>query len=435
MGSRLEQFKNLLQHNALLRGSLIYVLGSIFLKGVAFILIPLYTRVFTPGDYGTMELINTIVSLLNILVTFGFSQLIFIEYTHLGDQKGPYIRKINYAFNVLAIPLLLLAGGLMFSFQQTLFTTPNTMMIVVVVLTVYAGFFQNNLYTVLQLDERPKLVTLNKAIVAVILLVLNVLLVKYLKVGIIGVYISNLAATIISLSLLQRVDRSTGIYLRQSRIPKEEVKHLLKMGFPFIITSLAYFGINGVDRVIIKSMLSANELGLYSVGFKFGAMLEPLLIAPVLSAYNPYLFKKFAGGDFNMNVFRNSIIIMALFAVIAVIMPIVARYVIGVEFQPGLYLIPYFVMGFGFLFLSQMLAAPLLYFKKKKALVYNVVLSSIVNVLLNLLLIRIFKLQGSAIAFLLTNIFWFIITLYQARRTKRYMMLKPFADEIKSTND
>ncbi len=418
--------------NSLIRGSLIYVLGSLFIKGVAFIMIPLYTRAFTPANYGTMELINTIMSLLTILVTFGFTQLIYIEYIHLGNNKNAYIAKINYAFNVLAVPLLLLAGLLLYLFQESLFSEPDTSMIVIVILTIYVTFYQNNMYSVLQLDERPKMATLNKGITAIIILVLNIILVKYLKVGIIGVYISSLAAIIVSLALLRQVDRGLGEQLRLSPIPQLEVKKLVQMGFPFIITSMAYFGINGIDRVIIKTMLGDDELGLYALGFKFGAMLEPLLIAPILSAYNPHLFKKFSTGDFSMNITRNSTVIIAVFAVIAVVMPYASRLVIGPGFEPAITLIPYFVMGFAFLFLSQMLSAPLLYLKKKRALVYNIVLAAIINFVLNLILIRIFKLQGSSMAFVLTNIFWFLITLYQSQRAKRLIIITGTARENKN---
>lgn len=407
------------KNNTLISGSLIYLFGSLLIKGVAFILIPLYTRAFTRANYGTMELINTIMSLLTILVTFGFTQLLYIDYIHLGSDKAIYVKKLNYAFNVLAVPLLLVSGIIIYLLRYQIFAEPDSLMIVIVILTIYATFYQNNMYSILQLDERPKMVTLNKGITALIILTLNIILVKYMKAGIIAVYVSNLFAIFISLFMLRIVDKSLGEYLSFETVPKDKVKNMLVMGFPFIITSLAYFGINGIDRVIIKSMLGDDQLGLYSVGFKFGAMLEPLLIAPILSAYNPHLFKKFSQGNFNMNVLRNSLLVICVFSIVAFIMPFLVRPLIGPAFESSMNLIPYFVMGFGFLFLSQMLSAPLLYFKKKKALVYNVVLSSIVNIILNLVLIRYFEIKGSSLAFLLTNIFWFLITYYQSRLVKK----------------
>lgn len=416
----LKKIKNLWISNSLIQGSVIYITGSILLKGTSFLLIPLYTRVFTPADYGTMELINTMMALLIILISFGFSQLIYIEYTHLlKENKVDYVKKINYSFNVLAIPLLIFIGLVLFAIEDKILTNSSPFILGVMVLIVYLSFFQNNIYTVFQLDQRPKLVTYNKAVVAVILLSLNILLIKYLKIGIIGVYISNLTAIVISLLLFKKESRHSGNYLGQSRASQEEVLNFVKLGFPFIITSLAYFGINGIDRFLIKSILGESDLGLYSLGFKFGSILEPLLITPILSAYNPFIFKRFSEKNFKLNVIRNSLIIVAIFFGIALVLPFFAKLVIDTKFHYSLRLIPIFVMGFAFLFLTQMFAAPLLYFKKKKQLVVNVVIASIINIILNFTFVKLLGVQGSALAFLSANVFWFFLTLYQVHRLKK----------------
>jgi O-antigen/teichoic acid export membrane protein len=413
---RITTLKGMIGSNSLIRGSMIYMLGSFFLKGVSFILIPLYTKVFTPADYGKMELINTCMSLLMIAITFGFSQLIFIEYIHLQKtEKLVYVKKVNYSFNLLAVPLLIIGFGIFILFERTI-VLENLYIILVVIAIVFLSFYQNNIYTILQLDQNPKMVTFNKAIIGIILLSLNVILIKYLKVGIIGVYLSNLIAIVISLVWLRFNLGNEQNYTGTVRTSRKEIISYLKFGFPFIITSLAYFGINGVDRFIIKSTLGEEQLGIYSLGFKFGAMLEPLLITPVLSAYNPFIFKKFSNGDFDQDIPMKVLYVLGSFSFIALVLPFFAKIIIDEQFYDSLILIPVFVMGFGFFFLSQMLAAPLLFFKNRKALLWNVVYASILNIIFNFLFIYIYGIIGSAIAYLATNFFWFLIIYYQARK-------------------
>jgi len=36
------------------KDSLVYGLGGILAKGLSFLLLPVYTRIFTPADYGTI---------------------------------------------------------------------------------------------------------------------------------------------------------------------------------------------------------------------------------------------------------------------------------------------------------------------------------------------------------------------------------------------
>lgn len=415
-----EKFKALLNSSTFIKGSIIYILGSVFLKGVSFILIPLYTEVFTPEDYGVMELINTVMSLLMIFITFGFSQLIYLEYTHFEEHnKLKYISKINYSFSLLALPILVVVGIILYIYRVDIFSIDTSYVIIIMLIIVYLSFFQNNIYAVLQLDQKPKLVTFNKALTGITLLVCNLIFIKYLRTGIIGVYIANVISIFVALVLLKLNLGSEKNYLQHKRVNKTEVLSLVKDGFPFIVSSLAYFGVNGIDRFIIKSLLGEQQLGLYSLGFKFGAMLEPLLIAPVLAAYNPHIFKKFSLGDFNQGIIKKTLLILLGFSIIALLLPFFASFIVNEKFKVSLTLIPIFVMGFAFLFLAQMVAAPLLYHKKKKVLVVNVIIASVINIFFNFLFIRFFKLEGSAIAFLITNICWFILTVIQSQKYSR----------------
>src|SRR5262249_9346966 len=50
---------------------LIYGLGAVVAKGVGLLLLPVYTRIFPPSDYGTIEMLSTIASLLSALLAMG----------------------------------------------------------------------------------------------------------------------------------------------------------------------------------------------------------------------------------------------------------------------------------------------------------------------------------------------------------------------------
>ena len=53
------------------KDSLIYGIGGIFAKGVSFFLLPIYTRIFTLADYGTIEMLTVVSSLLAAILTMG----------------------------------------------------------------------------------------------------------------------------------------------------------------------------------------------------------------------------------------------------------------------------------------------------------------------------------------------------------------------------
>src|SRR5689334_11808469 len=53
------------------RDSLIYGVGAIAAKGIVFFLLPVYTRIFSPADYGVIEMLTVIASLLSALLVMG----------------------------------------------------------------------------------------------------------------------------------------------------------------------------------------------------------------------------------------------------------------------------------------------------------------------------------------------------------------------------
>ena len=43
-------------YKKLLSDSAVYGLGAIFIKSIAFFTLPIYTRIFTPEEFGTIEI-------------------------------------------------------------------------------------------------------------------------------------------------------------------------------------------------------------------------------------------------------------------------------------------------------------------------------------------------------------------------------------------
>ena len=53
------------------KDTLIYGIGGILAKSVSFFLLPIYTRIFTPADYGTIEMLTVISSFLSAIMVMG----------------------------------------------------------------------------------------------------------------------------------------------------------------------------------------------------------------------------------------------------------------------------------------------------------------------------------------------------------------------------
>jgi O-antigen/teichoic acid export membrane protein len=410
----LSVYKQKIFNSSFLKNLFIYSSGALFLKGVAFFLIPLYTSVLAPHEYGFLELLNTIITILNILFAFGLSQVVYIEYYHLNTAERKALAKhIVNTYTVLALPLFVLAGIALYYWDHVLFEQPVTAFVaLLVVVHSFLYFYQGTFFSVLQISKRAYELTVNKVIVGLFTAIFNIVLVYYLRMGVIGVLISNFV--VLSLSLVYPLY----LYIKSMKpinlgLDFKQSYKYIKLGFPFIISSLSYWLLAGVDRWLILSFLGESSVGLYSVAYKFSSVFEPLLIAPVLSVYTPYIFERFSKGLYNQRKVLMFAVVVVFFTALAFATQFIAKFAVDAQYHEALSLVPYLVGGFGFFFLAQLLSTAILYFKKSNILVLNVTLSGAMNIVFNIALIKHMGLEGAGMASLISNFAWFVLTAAQ----------------------
>ena len=78
---------------SLLKDSVIYALPTFVSRGLSLFLVPLYTRVLVPGDYGALDLFMVFAGIVNLTVAMEISQAVARFYT---SEKEP-LKKISYA--------------------------------------------------------------------------------------------------------------------------------------------------------------------------------------------------------------------------------------------------------------------------------------------------------------------------------------------------
>ncbi len=71
----------------LLKDSFVYGLSNVVSRGIALFLLPLYTRVFSPTDYGIIDILNIVATLVNLTVALEISQGVARYYADSGSES------------------------------------------------------------------------------------------------------------------------------------------------------------------------------------------------------------------------------------------------------------------------------------------------------------------------------------------------------------
>lgn len=281
----IQHFKKLSKH------TLVYGLGDIINKAIAFLLIPLHTYNLNTGEYGEYALIYAIEIALPILLSFGFQASVlkvFYDYNTEEQRKETIATSIYFIFlTALPVTLILIFNARYISqligFEGNL---DYTFYLQLTFGTAFFSLFRQVTLAILRAYERSFLYTVINVIHFTTLIILNFIFISVLQKKADGIVQSSFLTSIIVFVLLL----IAVLPKLKPALSKEKLKKLLKFGLPLVPGGLATWALALFDRFLLNEMIGAEQVGLYEIGHKFGMMVNMILVQPFRTAWLPFIF-------------------------------------------------------------------------------------------------------------------------------------------------
>jgi len=270
------------------KDSVVYGLGGILAKSIAFFTLPIYTRIFTPSDYGTIEMLTVISGILgSILVTGMDSAQSMFFFKHKDEGKEAQASMVSSILQwklIFGSCIVLLSTLLAPVLNMALFEGRLS-------LTHFAIAFFGSLFAqvMLQSAELMRLlyrpwayiaITLSKSVLAAVMILMFVLIFDQ---GILGYFLGAGCASI--LIAVFGWSRATD-YLKLGKFHFNWWPKLLRFGAPLVPAALALYFMGTTDRWFIQYFHGPHMLGLFAVGAKF-SMLMLLAVETFRKAWWP----------------------------------------------------------------------------------------------------------------------------------------------------
>ncbi len=245
-----------------------YTAASVFSKIVAVALLPIYTSLVAPNEYGQAEVLFAGVVAFSIVVRFGLLEAL-LRFYFLPEERGDDVVRTGFAglfwgVTVAAAILLPLAAPI----ADAISSEPGLVRIAVGglwVLTLY-----EYLLTLLRIDERARayfVFTFANVLVS-IPLTLTLLLTTDLRAE--ALLLGSYAAGIPFVLWLAAAERR-----RLALVPQRGLlRRMLRFGLPTMPAELSLYSLNFADRVIIVALVSNTEAGIYAIAFKFSQAVQ-----------------------------------------------------------------------------------------------------------------------------------------------------------------
>ncbi len=260
--------------------SFVYGLSSVISRFIGILLLPIYTRVLTPEDYGVVSLMT---STMYLVITFAGLALDTASMRWYWDTEETPDRKrtmASWAWCQLAVSSLL---GFM------IYASADTLSVVLIGRADAGELFRINAFVLplgtlgwvatnwLRLQRRPWQTMGFNLLTSLIHIFVTILLVAVLRTGIAGIFLSQAIAGLISSAIAIGLMKD---WLHPRYFLPQRLREMLKYALPLIPAALAFWVVNSSSRYFIQSFSTTSEVGLFQVGSSFA-----IVVAVVSSAF------------------------------------------------------------------------------------------------------------------------------------------------------
>jgi O-antigen/teichoic acid export membrane protein len=400
----------------------VYGISTMVGRFLNFLLVPLYTNLFLPKEYGIQSQVYVFISIMNVILLFGMDTA-YMKYAvnvkNSDEDKNnfstPYLTVMIVSFFICLLVILLRNP----IFSLLVVPAEYNYLIFYTSLILFLDSLTIIPFVKLRIERKAKKFALFKVLGILLNITLNYILIVKLRWGVEAIFISNVASSALTLILLfPSISKSFRLI-----IDFPILKKLLIFGLPFLPAGLSSIMIQGIDRPILTQLTDLHTSGIYSANYKLGIFMM-LFVSMFQYAWQPFFFQNAQEKNIK-DVFSKILtyftiagclilIFLSLFIDDIVKFQIMGRTIMGPAFWSGLIIVPIILFGYLFNGIYYILSAGMFIEEKSFYIPLITGIGAVINIGVNFLLIPFWGIIGAALAtlasYLIMAIAVYIIT-------------------------
>lgn len=400
---------------------LIYGAGNVVAKSISFLTIPVYTRIFSPSEFGLLEMILVINGIFGAIALLGLDSaqsLYFNKFKEKGIQTQKEVVTSILQLRIAWGGLVLIIATFTLPFWALLVFTENISPQLFFVAFLGTLFFQisSQAIDLLRILFKPFRCVVLTCVQSILTVAIILLLIIKFDWGIEGFFLGSLIAAALSVCFCWFQIRQ---YIASVKPLSEYWPVFLKFGIPLIPDTLLLHGMLVLDRIFLQLYHDMKTVGVYAIGFKFTVVMS-VIVEVFRKAWWPYAMKYMYAKE-SETLFRDIAQLYILFTcicalLITLISPPLITFIVGAQYQESwkivgiLCLQPVF---YGFILIGGLGIWKL---EKTKYNFYITFIALLLGLIFNYLLVPKYSILGAAVATAITYFFWACMSLMVSER-------------------
>ena len=408
----LDNLKRSIKHTS------IYGTGAIASKLIGIILLPLYTKHFNVSDFGLYGLFEIVLQLLPI-IGLGMPTALqrWLGLKEFAAKRGKLLFTGFVFFVIYLILLLILLSFLSTILSPVIFDEDYSTIFYLIFVIIYFQLLTRITLVLLRMDEKSGYFAITNSLKIAIQLSTIIYLITVKQMGFISIFYGELAGTIFLFV-------TTLPYLLKNMQPgfeKEELIAMIKFGAPAIFGNFSSQIFSFVDRSLLARFVSEAAVGRYVLGFKISNIIGTLLITSFNIALPAIAWQQVGTERQNrfftkMLTYFSFVLIWAGLFLAAYSRGIIHQFALNKSYWDATIIVPILIVGMIFNGMHVVINYGLLVSKNTQRIPVIILISVIIDIIINIIFVRFWGFIGTAFAMMLTAISRTTLTSFLSRK-------------------
>lgn len=402
----------------ILRDAIVYGASTVLTRAVALVIVPIYTRLLSPPEYGAIDILSIFGNLITLTVALEVGQAIarFLPDTDSESERAKLVSTATIfavvaysAFTVVALPLSDQLRALLVGEHA------SSLAVVMAILSIWAiGVFQL-VQNVLRFLLRPVPFAVASLLFSLGGLAVGVVLVVGFKAGVAGVFAGQTVGGVLgSLAAVWFAKR-----LYRPVFSLDALWRMLSFSVPLVPASLGVFVTLYIDRIALAQIKSLDAVGVFGIGYRVASVVSLLLIGFQI-AITPIIYMRYKDPTTPGELARGLRMFVAFALLVCMALSIWAPEMVRIITTPEYWgadavvplLAPAILLANMYVFMPGLAIA-----KQTRTIGIITISGAVLNTTLNFALIPLLGVSGAALATLISASVVFLMYVRASQRT------------------
>ena len=396
------------------KAGMLYFIATLFNKGIAFLTVPIFTRILSTSDYGIVTTYNSWVSIATVIMSLTLYMAIRTSFVDFRERTEDFLNTIITFTCILGVTALVITFVVIRAIPIS-----NGFIALLCVIQGFADALIMDYTQYLMMDYKYLKRTVYMILPNFVAVILSVVAIIYVFEH--DLYLGRIIPTSVvyfffAITILAQV------FIKQKpSINRDYLKYSMAISLPLILHGAALTILSQSDRTMITWLADASQTGIYSVVYNFG-MIATVITTTLEGIWVPWFMEQIkAENDRAINRRVVDYIHLMTYAMVALLLggPEVLKIMASSKYWEGILIIPPVVLSSYIIFMYGLYVNVEHFYKKTAGITTNTVIAAISNIILNLIFIPKFGYVAAAYTTLVSYLICLALHVYRSKKLNK----------------